>query len=209
MNSMNINFASPAVIIGAVVLVLLIAVGIAVAVGLQKKKTAQLRSRFGAEYDLLLQDTGSRKKTEEALSARVKRVEVLKIRDLTGVERNRYLSEWELVQSRFIDHPRGAVTEADELMNSLLMACGYPAGGYDQRMADLSVHHSSLVGPYRLATVVNSRAGRNEATTEELRGALIQYRTLFDALLGTKTALEPEYGKRLQPAGLADRREIA
>jgi hypothetical protein len=97
------------------------------------------------------------------------------------------------VQSRFIDHPRGAVTEADELVNSLLVARGYPAGGFVQRASDISVHHSALVGPYRLANSITARAGRNEATTEELRNAMIQYRTLFEALLGTSTntAFEP------------------
>jgi hypothetical protein len=190
MNSMHIDFTSPAVIVGAVVVILLIVVGIAVAVGLQRKKTAMLRSRFGAEYDMLLGETGSRKRTEDALGARLKRIETLNIRDLTVVEHDRYLSEWDMVQSRFIDHPRGAVIEADELVNSLLVTRGYPAGGFDQRAADISVNHATLVEPFRLATKINSRAGRNEATTEELRGALLQYRTLFDALLDTNTAID-------------------
>jgi hypothetical protein len=186
----NIDFTSPAVVIGAVVVLLLIAVAIAVVVDMQKKRTARLRSRFGMEYDLLLSETGSRKKTEEMLNARVKRVESLKIRDLTLAERVRYLAEWQILQSRFVDHPRGSVTEADELVNSLLVERGYPAGEFDQRAADISVDHSGLVEPYRLANVITSRAGRNEATTEELRTAMIQYRTLFDALLGTNTAVD-------------------
>jgi hypothetical protein len=44
------------------------------------------------------------------------------------------------------------------------------------------------VGPYRLANSITARAGRNEATTEEMRNAMIQYRTLFDALMGTTAA---------------------
>jgi hypothetical protein len=187
---MNIDFSSPAVIIGLVVVVLLIAVAIAVIVELQKKKSAKLRNRFGTEYDLAVSETGSRKRAEEALNARCKRMERLNIRDLTVAERARYLSEWESVQLRFIDHPRGAVTEADELVNSLLVARGYPAGGFDQRAADISVNHATLVGPYRLANSITARAGRNEATTEELRSAILQYRTLFDALLGTDTAIQ-------------------
>jgi hypothetical protein len=193
MNSLsNIDFTSPAFIIGVVVVVVLIAAAIAVVVHLEKQKTAKLRSRFGTEYDLAVQEAGSRKKAEEALHARCKRIEHLKIRDLTVAERQRYLAEWETVQSRFLDHPRGAVTEADELVNSLLVARGYPVGGFEQRAADISVTHSALVAPYRLANVITTRAGRNEATTEELRTAMIQYRTLFDALLGTKPALEAQ-----------------
>jgi hypothetical protein len=198
MNSMNIDFTSPAVIIAGVVVVVLIAVAIATIVQLQKKKSAELRSRFGPEYDLALRDTGSARKAEEALRARVKRIEGLKIRDLTLAEHDRYMADWEKVQSRFIDHPRGAVTDADELVNSLLVLRGYPVGGFDQRAADISVNHSALVGPYRMANSITSRAGRNEATTEELRSAMIQYRTLFDALLGTRTT-----------AAIEQRREVA
>ena len=75
-------------------------------------------------------------------------------------------------------------------MNSLLVSRGYPAGGFDQRAADVSVHHSTLVGPYRQANAIALRAGRNEATTEELRTAMIQYRTLFDALLNANATVE-------------------
>ena len=186
----NIDFSNPVVIIGLVVVLVLIAVAIAVIVNLQKKKTERLRSRFGPEYDLALRESGSRKKAEEALHGRVQRIEQLKIHELSLVERDRYVAEWETVQSRFIDHPRGAVTEADELVNSLLVSRGYPAGGFDQRAADISVHHSTLVGPYRQANAIAIRASRNEATTEELRTAMIQYRTLFDALLNAKASVE-------------------
>jgi hypothetical protein len=186
----QIDFSSPAVIIGVVVVVLLIAVAIVVILEQRKKKTARLRSQFGEEYDLAVSEAGSRKRAEESLHSRIKRIEHLKIRDLTITERDRYLTEWETVQSHFIDHPRGAVTEADELVNSLLVARGYPVGGFDQRAADISVNHAQLVGPYRQANAIAVRAGRNEATTEELRSAIIQYRTLFDALLGTNTAID-------------------
>jgi hypothetical protein len=193
MNSLsNIDYSSPAFIISVVVVVVLIAAAIAVVVHLEKLKTTKLRSRFGTEYDLAVQEAGSRKKAEEALHSRCKRIEHLKIRDLTVAERQRYLGEWETVQSRFLDHPRGAVTEADELVNSLLVARGYPVGGFEQRAADISVSHSTLVAPYRLANAITMRAGRNEATTEELRTAMIQYRTLFDALLGTNSSLEQQ-----------------
>ena len=184
------NFSNPAFIVGVVVVVVLIAVAIAVIVNAQKKKTERLRSRFGPEYDLALRESGSRKKAEETLHGRVQRIEQMKIHDLSLVERDRYVAEWETVQSRFIDHPRGAVTEADELVNSLLVSRGYPAGGFDQRAADVSVHHSTLVGPYRQANAIALRAGRNEATTEELRTAMIQYRTLFDALLNANATVE-------------------
>jgi len=198
MNFANIDFSSPAVIIGIAVVVALIAVAIAVTVEMKKKRTARLREKFGPEYDLAVTEAGSRKRAEDVLNARVKRIQDLKIRDLTVSERDRYLGEWSTVQSRFIDHPRGAVTEADELVNSLLVARGYPVGGFEQRASDVSVHHSALVGPYRLANSITARAGRNEATTEELRNAMIQYRTLFDALLGTTTVESREQAPVVQ-----------
>src|ERR1700679_3528539 len=104
----NIDFSSPAFIIGVVVVVVLIVVAIAVAINMEKKKTARLRSQFGPEYDLALSETGSRKKAEQALHSRLRRIEQLKIRDLTIAERDRYAMEWETLQSRFIDHPRGS-----------------------------------------------------------------------------------------------------
>lgn len=186
----NVDFSSPAVIIGIVVVVALIGVAIGVIVNLEKKKSARLRDRFAAEYDLAVEETGSRKKAEEALESRIKRMELLKIRELTAAERARFLIEWEMVQSRFVDHPRGAVTEADELVNSLLETRGFPNGGFAQRAADISVDHAHLVGPYRQANSIALRAGRNEATTEELRTAIIEYRTLFDALLGASEPIE-------------------
>jgi lipopolysaccharide export LptBFGC system permease protein LptF len=91
MSFTSIDFSSPAVIIGLVVVVALIAVAIAVAVEMKKKRTARLRAQFGPEYDLALAESGSRKRAEEALNARVKRMHDLKLRDLTIAERDRYL----------------------------------------------------------------------------------------------------------------------
>jgi hypothetical protein len=181
------TLTSPAVIIGAVVVLVLIVAAIAIAAHARKRKTEELRSRFGPEYDLVLTSEGSRDAAEAALLARSKRLNHLKIRELTAAERNRYIAEWETLQSRFVDQPRTAVAEADELVNSLLQARGYPTATFEQRAADISVHHSLLVGPYRTAHEATLRAARNEATTEELRTAIIQYRALFDELLQITT----------------------
>jgi len=184
----NIDFSSPAVIIGIAVAVLLIAAVIGLFVNLEKKRSERLRSRFGAEYDLTLKRMGSRKKAEEVLNGRIERIEHSKIHDLTLAQYDSYLLAWEVVQSRFIDYPRRAVAEADALVNSLLMARGFPPGDFDQRAADISVNHAMLVEPYRRAHLTAARAKHNQAMTEELRSAVIQYRTLFDALLETSTA---------------------
>ncbi|HEY3628259.1 MAG TPA: hypothetical protein VGL00_18365 [Terracidiphilus sp.] len=182
---MNLDFSNPAVVgvICAVVLLMVLAVVWVVTRQRNRRRTDELRGRFGSEYDLTLRQYGSRSKAERALVERVNRVNRMTIRPLTEAEREQYLAEWEAVQARFIDHPRGAVTEADELINSILKTRGYEGGPFDRRIADLSVNHASLVEPYRRANGVTVGAGRNESTTEELRSAMILYRALIEELL--------------------------
>lgn len=186
---MNINAYSPQIIAGACIIVLLVMLLIVWGITRQRnrRRTAELRARFGSEYDVALREYGSRSKAEAALEARLHHVGSLELRTLTTHERSRFLAEWDGIQARFVDHPRGAVTEADELINGLLQALGYPGARFQQRAADLSVHYPRLVDPYRRANGIVARAGRNEATTEELRTAMILYRALFEELLQAKT----------------------
>lgn len=186
---MNLSAYSPQIIIGACVVILVVMLLIAWGVHRQRsrRRTAELRSRFGPEYDDALRHYGSRSRAEAALEGRLKRVDQFEIRQLSATERARFMSEWDAVQARFVDHPRGAVTEADELINTILVARGYPSGTFEQRSADLSVHYPRMIDPYRRANAIVARAGKNEATTEELRTAMILYRALFEDLVQTKT----------------------
>jgi hypothetical protein len=188
---MNFNYYDPAVIItaSAVVLLVVIAIVLAVVRHRNNKRTQQLRAQFGPEYDAAVREFGSRRKAEAKLTARLHRIRQMNLRTVSDTERNRFLMEWESVQARFIDHPRGAVTEADEMVNSLLSTLGYPVGAFDQRVADVSVNHAKLVDPYRRANAIVARAGKNEATTEELRSAMILYRALFEELLQTSAPI--------------------
>jgi hypothetical protein len=183
----NLDFSNPVVVgvIAVVALVIVLAVVWVVTRQRNRRKTEELRGRFGSEYDLALREHGSRARAEAALMERVVRVNRMTIRPLSLEERDRFLEEWETIQARFIDHPRGAVTEADELINSILKARGYDGGPFDRRIADLSVNHASLVEPYRRANGVTVGAGRNEVTTEELRSAMLLYRALIEELLQT------------------------
>lgn len=185
---MNSDLSNPAVI-GVICLIALIIVLAVVWVVMRqrnRKRTAELRGRFGPEYELALREHGSRAKAEAALLDRVNRVNRMSVHPLSDADRERYLTEWEAIQARFIDHPRGAVTEADELINSVLQARGYEAGGFDRRIADLSVQHAHLVETYRRANAVSLRAVNNEASTEDLRSAMILYRALIEELLQTE-----------------------
>ena len=187
---MQINPSDPRLIIGLVVFVVILAIVIAVVVAQRKKNTERLRNRFGSEYDRTVLERGSERSAQAALAAREERVNALHIRDLAPAERERFLTDWQVVQSRFVDHPRGSVIEADELVASLMNARGYPVSNFEQRAADISVHHPRVVENYRSAHAVAQRLAGNEASTEDLRTAMLQYRALFDELLQVNTAHE-------------------
>lgn len=180
---MQVNPTNSNLMIVIVVVLVVIAIGVALYIQQRKKKTARLRSRFGPEYDRAVLEHGSESKAEARLVEREARVERLHLRELPAAERERFAADWEAVQSRFVDHPKGAVIEADELVSGLMQARGYPVADFDQRAADISVHHPSVVEHYRTAHDIALRLGSDEATTEDMRNAMIRYRSLFDELL--------------------------
>src|SRR5271157_2495647 len=139
---MNLNLMDPKLIVlAAVVVIVIIAVLAWLYVRKRRNTTANLRQKFGPEYDRAVREQGSERKAEAKLADREKRVEKLKLRDLDPMERERFLKRWESVQSRFVDSPKGAVTEADDLVSSLMKTRGYPISDFDQRAADISVDH--------------------------------------------------------------------
>jgi hypothetical protein len=187
---MNYHITGTQLIIAAFALVILIVVAVGAYVDRRKRKTAGLRSRFGSEYALAVDKHGSMRQAEAKLSERETRVSALTIRELGITERERFATEWQTVQARFLDHPRLAVTEADDLVNALLEARGYPQSGFEQRADDISVHYPRVIQNYRHAHSVAFRLGQVEASTEELRTAMIEYRSIFEDLLQTKTNIE-------------------
>ena len=184
---MNLNLMDPKLVVLAAAVVLVIVVAVVLYVRKRRNTTAELRDRFGPEYDRAVKQHGSERKAEAKLADRETRVDLLKIRDLDLAERERYLAQWQAVQSRFVDYPKGAVTEADELVSSLMQTRGYPVADFDQRAADISVDHPRVVENYRSAHTIALRLGKGEASTEELRTAMIHYRSLFDELVQAHT----------------------
>ena len=180
---MGYEFTTTQILVAAFVLALLIIIAIAAYVEMRKKKTTALRSRFGSEYARAVDSHGSAREAEAKLSEREKRVATLSIRELGINERERFVTEWNTAQARFLDHPRLAVTEADDLINALLEARGYPPSSFEQRAADVSVHYPGVMQNYRHAHSIAVRLGQVEASTEELRTAMIEYRAIFDDLL--------------------------
>ncbi|GAA3895744.1 hypothetical protein GCM10022244_02110 [Streptomyces gulbargensis] len=168
-----------------VILVLLavVVVLIALAVTLDRRRRRRLRERFGPEYDRAVEDAGGRRAAEKELDARAKRHDSLDIRPLPGEVRERYAAEWRSVQEQFVDRPEGAVHAADRLVTALMRDRGYPTEGFEQRMRDLSVEHGRTLEHYRAAHAVHTLGADHRATTEQLRGAMVHYRVLFDELL--------------------------
>src|SRR6185437_6424793 len=179
----------------AVIIVLLVLIAAAWAVARQRQ-SRQLRKRFGPEYDRLLAERGDRARVESELKAREKRVQGLTIKPLSPADAARFSQEWRELQSRFIDNPKGVVMQADRLVRDLMIKRGYPMEDFEHRAADISVHHPELVETYRLAQVIAVRDQRGEATTEDLRKAVVYYRALFDELLevhGGQPGLRPTH----------------
>ena len=187
---MNPNLLDPKFIMLAAVVILVIAVLAWVCLQKRRSRTADLRKKFGPEYDRAVRAHGGERKAEGKLEDREKRVEKLNIRDLEPIEHERFLKQWNSIQSRFIDSPKGAVAEADDLVSSLMKARGYPLADFDQRAADISVDHPRVVENYRRAHEIALRAGRDEVTTEDLRSAMIHYRSLFEELAQVPPGIE-------------------
>jgi hypothetical protein len=179
----------PILIIAAI---LVLAAVVAAVWYLQKRRSDQLRSRFGPEYSRAVEETGDRRKAESRLLDREKRVEALSIRPLPQEERDRFSAQWRKVQAEFVDAPSGAVGHADALLGELMSARGYPVSDFEQVAEDISVDHPVVVENYRAAHDIAVRHERGEASTEDLRKAMIHYRELFEELVGDRPAANVE-----------------
>jgi len=170
-------------VIAAVVAVL--AIGVIAWWYIQRRRRTLLRERFGPEYDRAVRDAGSAEKAESMLAERTRRVKTLKIHPLSPEQADTFAREWHRVQAMFVDDPDGAVAAADRLVTEVMTARGYPIEDFEARAADLSVQHPRVIENYRTARALSTKRERGEAATEELRQAVVNYRTLFEDLLAT------------------------
>jgi len=173
-----------------IAVIVLIAVGIVVW-ELRRRRSQRLRAQFGPEYNRTVAEVGGRAKAEARLTELTQRVHKFDIRPLNPAERTRYIEEWGRVQAHFVDAPAGAVAEADQLLGDVMATCGYPVGDFEQRAADISVDHPVVTQNYRAAHEIALRQAGGHASTEELRRAMIHYRTLFDELVNMPSAIDP------------------
>jgi len=154
-------------------------------VELRRRRSRHLRERFGPEYDRTVRSEGNIRKAEAELDARARRVEALHIHPLNASDRARFEESWRRIQAQFVDDPSGAVTQGDRLIGEVMTVRGYPVADFEQRVADVSVDHADVVINYRAAREIALQHSRGEASTEDLRQALVHYRALFKDLLAT------------------------
>jgi len=167
------------------VLIAAVLIGVLVWITMSRMRSRRLRQKFGPEYDRTIREQGNIRKAESALEARARRVANLHIRPLSPADAQRFDTAWRTVQTRFVDDPRGAVTEADRLVGDVMSTRGYPVGEFEQRVADISVDHPDVVMNYRAAREIAMSHAQGKASTEDLRQAMVHYRALFKDLLET------------------------
>jgi hypothetical protein len=169
------------------ILVLVLVILVVVVIALVARRIARrraLQKQFGPEYDRVVAEKDNRSAAEQELRDRERRHSELELTPLSPESKARYSAAWEDVQIRFVDAPDEAVATADGLVTRLIAERGYPTGSYDDQLATLSVEHAKTLEHYRDAHEISRRSERGEATTEDLRQALVHYRVLFADLLG-------------------------
>jgi hypothetical protein len=174
--------------IGLIVVVIAVIGVVAAALWLRWYRSQALRDRFGPEYDRAVAQQDSRVAAERDLRERERRHAGLELKPLAPESRERYAREWEQVQAQFLDDPAAAVVAGDELVTRLVAERGYPTENFDEQLSYLSVEHATTLGHYRDAHDIYLRGERREASTEELRQALVHYRALFAELLDVEPA---------------------
>ena len=166
-----------------IIIVLVVLAIIAAAVIYTRSRSMHLRERFGPEYDRAVAEHGGRRRAEAGLRAVEKRRATLEIRALSPESRERYTAGWRDAQSRFVDAPVRAVADADSLVGQVLRERGYPTGDFDEQAVMVAIDHPDRADDYRHAYAVHRGTSGEAATTDDLRGAFLRYRAVFDELV--------------------------
>jgi hypothetical protein len=173
-------------IAGIVAVAILLAGVVILARSVKRRRSTRLRSRFGPEYDHVLKERGDVARAEAALEEREQRARKIIVRPLSREEHERFAQGWREAQAHFVDDPGRAVEEADLLVEKLMGERGYPVGNFETQAEDISVDHPLVVQYYRLAHEIAARSRSGQASTEDLREAIVHYRKLYDELLARR-----------------------
>lgn len=157
--------------------------GLATWAYLHHRRSKLLRDRFGPEYDRVVSQQGDVRHGEEVLAFLQKKHDALSIQPLSESDRREFVDRWITIQAEFVDDPEGSVTRADGLVNEVMEARGYPVVDFEERAGIISVDHPTVVENYRSAHAITEGRNRGQTTTEGLRKAMVQYRSLFEELL--------------------------
>lgn len=190
---MNLQDLTPAQI-GIIIAVIVVIIAV-IAFYVRRRRSERLREHFGPEYDRAIADEGDRSRAEADLEHRAERAKKFHLRPLPPEEKARFSEQWDRVQAHFVDAPAGAVAEADQLLGDIMATCGYPVGDFEQRAADISVDHPVVTQNYRAAHDIAIRQAKGQASTEDLRRAMIHYRALFEELLNGRRDVGTSGGK--------------
>jgi hypothetical protein len=166
-----------------VIVVIVVLIALAVAMAARRRRTMALRERFGPEYDRAVGAREDQRAAEADLRGRERERARLDIKPLSEAARVRYTEEWRVIQQDFVDQPEEATTAGYDLVNRVMEERGYPMRDFDARADLVSVDHPDVVENYRAAHRIHERARQHQASTEELREALLRYRSLFEELL--------------------------
>jgi hypothetical protein len=175
------------ILILALIVVVIVA-AITIWLAMRRRHTHSLQERYGDEYDRTLEEKGKRAKAEAALEEREKRVAKLDIRPLEPREREGFIAEWREVKATFVDSPVEAVHHADRLLTTIMKTRGYPMADFDRRYEDLTVDHGEVARHYRDGHEIVMRHQQGQASTEDLRQAMIHFEALFDDLVNDVAA---------------------
>ncbi len=179
----------------AVIAIVIVAIIVLAVVGwiyTQRRRSEELQQRFGPEYDRAMREYGSKGSAESVLEARQERVESVHLHPIPPDERQRLEQSWRSVEARFVDDPLGAVVAGDDVIAEVMKARGFPESDFEQRVNDLSATYPDLTNDYRTGHEVAMKSRRGEASTEDLRKAMVSYKAIFEKLLGARESDQTE-----------------
>lgn len=180
----------PAWVWTLIIVAIVVVVAAIAMMAFRQRRTAMLRQRFGEEYERTVDARDDRRAAEADLRGRERQRAQFEVTPLPEPARARFAAEWRDVQERFVDEPSAAVLSADVLVYRVMGARGYPMENFDAQADLVSVDHPDVVENYRAAHAIYERSQSQQATTEDLRAAVLHYRALFDHLLQPETADE-------------------
>lgn len=192
-------------LIAIVVVLAIVAVIVALVTRIAARRSAGRRD-LGPEYRRLADEVGTRKASAQ-YDKRRRRVDGLGIRPLSRERRSLYTAKWVAAQETFISNPDESVRTAAALVTAVAADRGYEVADSGQLLADLSVYHGNQLDVYRSALAVTEEGHDTPAgtPTEELRRALLGFRSMFRELAEISESDELAVATTISPATGAPR----